>query len=119
MWDLWILLATRSFEEDAIIGNNSVILRETIGICVECRHCVHDVCACVLKNLPRVSQPLGNNFCKKKSRERRFAREKSVLPDASVRDKYRCHRAILESVEYSDRAIILYIYTCIYSHFIS
>lgn len=37
IWDhgmrgLWILLATQSFEEDAIIGNNSVILRETIGI---------------------------------------------------------------------------------------
>lgn len=64
MWDLWILLATRSFEEDAIIGKQlDYFLRDNRN-CVECRHCVHDICAGVLKNLPPVSQSLGNNFCK-------------------------------------------------------
>jgi len=84
---MWILLATRSFEEDAIIGDNSVILRRATGIASNVpivftmlRACV-TVCACVHKNLPRMSQLLlGNNFRKS---ERRF--EQSVLPDASIR----------------------------------
>lgn len=89
MWDLWILLATRSFEEDAIIGNNSVILRETIGIASNV--------AIVFTMFVRVSLKIFHVCLSRsatifvKSRERRFAREKSVLPDASVRDKYRCH----------------------------
>jgi len=57
-------LTTRSFEEDAIIGNNSVIFRETIEIASNVA-IVFTMFVRVLKNLPRVSQSLGKNFCKK------------------------------------------------------